>query len=523
MSVRTATLKPVIRSARFGLVGLSGLLLNSLLLAICAEGLGIHYLLAAGTASIGSTIWTFGLTDNLVFGDRGLIRGWTRRLFAFWGLNTLALLVVRWPLIWLLTSGLHVHYLISNAVSIAAVFCLRYLVSNHVIWARLAVQPGEPASRERASPSRPAINPEQATCCYSIHDIVAVESEIALPELEAFRVNTLHGPPAIRVRLGGSRPRSSSPACGVRQIDYDEGLGPLGFWTRIEIGACVDIRASELVRWSPHVLYTNIVEPVLRWTFVERGYGLLHGACLAIGDDAYLITARTDTGKTTTLLQLLQRNNGLGLRFLSDDLTLVSASGCVLAYPKPLTISAHTLQAINVNALPRRRGVPLGLQSRLHSRGGRQAAHWLARTPLPMATLNAIVQALVPPPKYYLHEVLPGVAQARGARLAHVFVLEPEGDGIHRLTEAESVRILLENTADAYGFPPYPSIAAGLYTAQRDLQLVERTITAQALRQVPTTLIRSRDRLWWQRILALIREAPRAAETELSTSTGSSI
>ena len=73
--------------------------------------------------------------------------------------------------------------------------------------------------------------------------------------------------------------------------------------------------------------------------FVERGYALVHGACLVDGDDAYLITARTDTGKTTTMLKLL---DSLPYEFVSDDLTLVSPDGTVLPYPKPLTISSHT-------------------------------------------------------------------------------------------------------------------------------------------------------------------------------------
>jgi len=32
-----------------------------------------------------------------------------------------------------------------------------------------------------------------------------------------------------------------------------------------------------MLRYSPHVLYTNVIEPLLRWTFVKRGYALVHG------------------------------------------------------------------------------------------------------------------------------------------------------------------------------------------------------------------------------------------------------
>ena len=71
----------------------------------------------------------------------------------------------------------------------------------------------------------------------------------------------------------------------------------------IDLGDRIEATASPLLRRSPHVLYTNVVEPILRWTFAERGYALVHAACLADGEDAFLITARTDTGKTTTSLQ----------------------------------------------------------------------------------------------------------------------------------------------------------------------------------------------------------------------------
>ena len=37
---------------------------------------------------------------------------------------------------------------------------------------------------------------------------------------------------------------------------------------------------------SPHVLYTNCVEPLLRWKFAELGFALVHAACVAQGDRA---------------------------------------------------------------------------------------------------------------------------------------------------------------------------------------------------------------------------------------------
>ena len=117
------------------------------------------------------------------------------------------------------------------------------------------------------------------------------------------------------------------------------------------------------MRRSPHVLYTNCVEPVLRWHFAEHGIALVHAACVAVDDRAYLITARTDTGKTTTILKLLDAFPRAA--FISDDLTLVAPDGTVASYPKPLTISQHTLHAVRTPEpdaapahRPRRAGTP---------------------------------------------------------------------------------------------------------------------------------------------------------------------
>jgi hypothetical protein len=266
-------------------------------------------------------------------------------------------------------------------------------------------------------------------------------------------------------------------------------------------GETVEVLASPLVAKSPHVLYTNIVEPILRWTFVEKGYALVHGACVAVDDRAYLITARTDTGKTTTILRLL--DNYSGVAFLSDDLTLLRPDGTVLSYPKPLTISLHTMVAVNTPLLTRRERMTLPLQSRLHSKSGRLFGMLLARTRIPMATMNAIVQMLVPPPKYHVERLVPHVTTPSGSpRLAGMFIIERSTeDGLVELTDAEATQILLENCEDAYGFPPYPEIKHQLYqTPERDLRPLEQGVVATALKDLPAMLLRSSTRDWWRQL-----------------------
>ena len=293
---------------------------------------------------------------------------------------------------------------------------------------------------------------------YDIHGIVSVMSDARLPELERFRVGLLRGRSRHpRAASGGSPANGDGP--GAPAIRYREGPGRLGFGVEIEVGMPIEATASSLVGRSPHVLYTNVVEPILRWTFADRGYALVHAACLADGEDAFLVTARTDTGKTTTSLRLLDSGP---YSFLSDDLTLVAPNGRVLPYPKPLTISRHTLRAVKTPLLTRRERAGLIVQSRLHSRSGRRFALILARTHLPAATINALVQLLVPPPKYHVERLVPGVAVAPEARLAGMVVIQRGGLGEVVLSEDEALETLMSNCEDAYGFPPYSAIEGSL-------------------------------------------------------------
>jgi dolichol-phosphate mannosyltransferase len=344
---------------------------------------------------------------------------------------------------------------------------------------------------------------------YDIHGIVGVVSDAKLPELEPFRVPELAREPEIRVRMGTLQPSSNGHTGpdGSRRIRYDEGFRRFGFGVELEKrDGGFDVLATAFLARSPHVLYTNIVEPLLRWTFVEKGFALVHGACLAFGEDAYLVTARTDTGKTTTMLRILDSQPGCS--FISDDLTLVSPEGRVLTYPKPLTISRHTLVAVNTPLLSRSERAALLIQSRLHSKSGRRFGLFLTRTGLPMATTNAVVQFLVPPPKYPVQRLVPGVKLANEARLAGLIVIERGDDGEVRLSDQEALDILMANSEDSYGFPPYESIKDFLYGSERgDLRPQERATVASALMGKPATLLRSSTRDWWRRMPALVMGA----------------
>ena len=187
----------------------------------------------------------------------------------FLAMNNVAL-ALRGPILVLLTSELGVYYLASNLISLLTLTLIRYALSDRWIWAQARPGQGAPASYG-----------------YDIHGIVTVDSSVRLPELERFRTSEPIAGPSIRVRVGklgpevnGARPRAAAAnRSAVARTYYDEGLGVFSFGTAIEIGDRIEVIATPLLRWSPHVLYTNVVEPVLRWTFAEHGYALVHAAC----------------------------------------------------------------------------------------------------------------------------------------------------------------------------------------------------------------------------------------------------
>jgi dolichol-phosphate mannosyltransferase len=467
-----------LRFARFGIVGASGLVVNTLLLAILTDVVGLFYVVSAVIATQGSTLWNFCFTELWVFGDREHRRSRGTRMALFFLMNNAAL-AVRGPLLVLLTSGLGIHYVISNVLSLVGLTLVRFALADTWIWAK--------APRREVEP-RPF--------SYDIHGIVTLQSEARLPELERFRIGELVGPPDISVRVGRVSPN------GGAAVHYREGPGRLGFAVVADLGDRIEATASRLLRRSPHVLYTNVVEPMLRWKFAERGYALVHAACLADGENAFLLTARTDTGKTTTSLRML---DGHPYSFLSDDLTLVSPDGRVLTYPKPLTISRHTLKAVKTPLLSRRERIGLVVQSRLHSRSGRRFALVLARSHLPAATINAVVQMIVPPPKYHVERLVPGVQVAPEARLAGMVVIQRGGEGSASLDEREALETLMRNCEDAYGFPPYSELEGSLRIRNgADLGDVERNIVASALNGLPAALLRSETMDWWRRVPGLV-------------------
>lgn len=475
----------------FAVVGASGIVVNQLAVWFVTDVIGLHYLTSAVVATQVSTLWNFTFTEMWVFKAESPGRGW--RVLWFAVLNNVWL-VLRLPAMWGLTDGLGVHYLVSNVVVLAAATLIRFGISAEWIWGKARTRPSgsEVGSGTAAETGHPS------SYLYDIHGIVRIASDVPLPELVAFRVERETGESDIRVVVTPSgfgglrwRPEVASSPDGV---SYVESLGRFGFGCRITYGSPNLVEVTPTVGRSPHVLYTNVLEPLLRWTLVEHGFALVHGACLEIAGRGVLITAQTDTGKTTTCILAVGRQ---GAGFLSDDMVLMHPSGVVLGFPKPLTISAHTLKAARSAPLRPARRLWMQVQSRVHSRGGRRAGLTLARTALPVSSMNAWLQCVVKPPKFTIHELIPDADVVRSIWVSHIAVIERGPTLVEPLDHETTAGLLAANTEDAYGFPPYPLIEDAL---RRDRGPEEERIRREGLARVSAMRIRTADRHWYEQL-----------------------
>jgi glycosyltransferase involved in cell wall biosynthesis len=370
------------RAVRFGLVGAAGIGVNSAAFWVIDGRLRAHYLLAAALATQVSTTGNFIGTELFVFPGAKPGQAW-RRYVSFAAVNNVVMLA-RLPLIVLLVNSLSTPKTLANAITLLAAFLVRFVISDRFIYEGEKPVSSPIAEQHRTQHRVGPINVEIATAGvrrsiglaqradsssfrhrYSLHGIVTIGSDVKLPELEFFRLrhNSIDlrddtaTPPvsptpdiAIRLdRLGTLRGRTRMVRSqDSRRVSWEEHLGPLSANFAVEFGEQVQVTSSRTLARSPHVLYTNVVEPLLRFVLVDRGYMLLHSACLEIDGRGVMISARTDTGKTGTVLRLLREGKG---QFLSDDMTIIDGQGFARSFPKPLTISQHTLRAVDAGDL----------------------------------------------------------------------------------------------------------------------------------------------------------------------------
>ncbi len=488
--------------AKFLLVGLSGILVNEFLYVAFVDRLAIWFVIAAIVATQASTTWNFLGNELWAFSGRRFVgRAWVRYV-SYSGMNN-ALLLLRVPALWFLTDFVHVGPAWSNLVTLGGLFVLRYAVSDGLVWKR----DGQAASPAEARGTAAWVN--EATYRYDIGGLLRLDSDAELPELAYFRSPSTT-PPDIRIRI---RRVGSVPKLRIRllrdgdRVTYREHLGVLGADFNVTMGSPIEIEASPLLGLSVHVLYTNVVEALLRFVLVSKGYVLLHSAGLAVDGRASLLSAQTDTGKTSTVINMV-RERGWG--FISDDMAIIDPAGRVRTFPKPMTLSYHTMtRAVDASTLSPKRRMQLQVQSRVHSKSGRTVGKGLGSLNVPIMSINSALQIVVPPPKYHITSLLAAQITSE-APIDNVFLMERGEPVVQERVELEAaIDQLIDNTDDAYGFPPFATLAPTLVIGGRDYQQLrarERELLTQAMQNATIWRLRVRGHEWGELLPRLIAE-----------------
>jgi putative flippase GtrA len=510
--------------AGFAAVGATGIAVNSAGLWIAVGLLGAPLLLGAALATQLSTVWNFVLADRLVFAG-AKHRRWWLRLLGFAVINN-AVLVARLPLLSWLVHDAGVDYVLANVATLVAAFGVRFVISDRCLFTRRSSMTVVSSQTSRSGPVDLTVDLRDSAAprvrCrdqampwrYDIHGIVTIGSIVRLKELDSFSTD-VDGPVDISIQRGHfgnahfrSRARVTQYAA-FPAVSYEEHLGRLGSDFHVDMTDGVKVVVGPLLVRSPHVLYTNVVEALLRFILVSRGYMLLHSACLELDGHGVLISALTDTGKTGTILRLLRENPS---RFLSDDMTIVDANGKALCYPKPLTISQHTLRSVNAGDLTAREWRRLRIQSRLHSKEGRSIGARLGEMNVPIMSLNALTQFAVPPPKYAVDRLVPCM-HTTSVHIEQLFIIERDQFRLSPIEPSGLVDELIANTDDAYGFPPFRYFAPALVvggSAYEELRAQERSILSSAILGVRARRLATPDFTWADHIPQLTRSSSTA-------------
>ena len=300
----------------------------------------------------------------------------------------------------------------------------------------------------------------------------------------------------------------NSPDGTHNKIRYTEQTGKFG--AQFEIGFSeqgVEVTVNKLISRSRHVLYVNLVEPLLRFIFVSKGFVLLHSACISddTGNNGLLFSAPPDTGKTTTVLKCLKD----GYSFLADDMTILKMPNEALCFPKPMTISAHTFKTATTvsNGHDGFSKGGLKLRSIIHSRTGRQFMRKLGTKNVPIFTINTIGQSIVKPPKFRVEDLFQHVRLREKTSIVEMLFLEKGGEQVEEIDKDNALRRSIENSDDAFIFPPYKQILQYLRINNKsanDLLVLERSMIDKFLSNIGgCRVIKSDTRGWFQRVVEL--------------------
>lgn len=369
------------------------------LLTTAVSLLNLPYWVAVILAVELSQLANFWGKERLAFDGQadGTMRDRWRHFF--W-VNQLFLFALTLPLTVMLTSGLGLNYILSFVAALSVATLTRYMLSDRWIWTRGLMM----------DQTRPPVY-------YRLHDFLTIESPVPLPDLAPFLVAEPIAEPDIRMRLD----RHGTPRQLPGGISYDERLGRLGFSLTILPGEnYTEVVLSPLVAHVPHLLFANVLEPLLRWQLVQQGVAYVRAGCVVGADNlGQLLVAPTREERTTAVFTALEQDERV--QYVSHDVTLLSRDGRAWSFPTPILVDQRVLE----KPLVRRVGAAL------------------RRLTLPTVTLNSYVQRLFPPRQITV------TTRVKAEKTTAVIPLRPLP-----LSEAQALaHTLQQHAADAYDFP----------------------------------------------------------------------
>jgi hypothetical protein len=288
---------------------------------------------------------------------------------------------------------------------------------------------------------------------------------------------------------------AADESAGSYKVRYSEHFGFVGAEFSINFSDRIEISVNILISLSKHVLYANLVEPILRFLMISKGYVLLHSGCMDLDGQGILLSAPADTGKTTTVLRCLKR----GFSFLSDDMTIIRLPEEALCFPKPISISTDTFETAVLSNTSF--GAGIKLRSLVHSKGGRQFMRKLGRYNVPIFTINAIGQAIINPPKSKIEDLVPSVKIQDRTKVVTLCFLQVGGEEIAKLPADIALTKMIENSDDAFFFPPYKEMLRYINIDRKsaqDLLQEEKNMLEKFLSGVNSLIIKSDSRSWYK-------------------------
>jgi len=185
---------------------------------------------------------------------------------------------------------------------------------------------------------------------YSIHGILKIETNVGVPIPDYFRVEKILAPDLTilsKKRLDFEKPKDNKILKGNyyfwgndHKLFVDYGfmnarlsIEDLFGYTKVEC-------TTSLKRFCTQESWERLIFAILSIKLIQKGYTFVHAGCLSHHGEGILIVAMQDTGKTSTVLSLLDEKE---FKFLGDDLVIVGGNSTAYTYPKEVRISPRTL------------------------------------------------------------------------------------------------------------------------------------------------------------------------------------